>query len=204
MDKKICNVCNEEKELADYNKSPRSRDGLKSLCKICDRKRYKKYCAANTEKLKEKSKRDHQKRYYSDIEGQKKRSAEYAKNNPKIRKAAKKRYYEKHKNDPAFVISNSISNGIRKAIKEIKANRHWEELVGYTLQELMAHLESKFDKNMNWDNYGSYWHIDHIRPKSWFLVESTDDQAFKKCWALDNLQPLEASKNMSKCNRWEG
>ena len=74
----------------------------------------------------------------------------------------------------------------------------------YTVEELMAHLESLFKEGMTWDNYGTYWHIDHIRPKSWYVFESVEDPAFKECWALSNLQPLEATINLAKGNRYEG
>jgi hypothetical protein len=59
-------------------------------------------------------------------------------------------------------------------------------------------LESKFDDKMSWDNYGSYWHIDHIIPQSKLLYNSMEDENFKKCWDLQNLQPLEATANMKK------
>lgn len=85
-----------------------------------------------------------------------------------------------------------------------KGRRHWEALVGYTVEELIIHLEALFKEGMSWDNYGTYWHIDHIRPKSWFKFESTDDAAFKECWSLANLQPLEATINISKQDRYEG
>lgn len=104
-------------------------------------------------------------------------------------------------------IDHSISSAIRKQLianKISKDNRHWKDIVGYSIEDLMYHLESKFTPEMNWDNYGTYWHIDHIKPKSWFLYESVEDQAFKDCWALSNLQPLEAKENMSKGNRREG
>ena len=69
------------------------------------------------------------------------------------------------------------------------------KFLGYTERELIEHLESKFEDGMNWENYGSYWHIDHIIPQSWFI---------KKCWSLENLQPLKAFDNMSKGNKWAG
>jgi 5-methylcytosine-specific restriction endonuclease McrA len=53
---------------------------------------------------------------------------------------------------------------------------------------------------MTWENYGIYWHIDHIKPLSWFNLETE----FKDAWALSNLQPLEATKNLSKGNRYIG
>jgi 5-methylcytosine-specific restriction endonuclease McrA len=76
--------------------------------------------------------------------------------------------------------------------------------VGYTVGSLAKHLESQFDDKMSWNNYGKYWHIDHIIPKSWFSYEDVKDKDFQKCWALNNLQPLEAMKNLSKNNRYIG
>ncbi len=42
------------------------------------------------------------------------------------------------------------------------------------------------------------WHIDHITPKSHFNYKTPED---KECWALENLQPLEAIENMRKYNK---
>lgn len=78
-----------------------------------------------------------------------------------------------------------------------KAGCRWERLVGYTLVDLMAHLEALFVPGMNWDNIGR-WHIDHRRPRSTFEYSSPEDEAFKECWSLENLQPLWAHENMRK------
>lgn len=61
--------------------------------------------------------------------------------------------------------------------------------------------EKQFDSNMNWSNYGKYWHIDHIYPQSLLPYTSMTDENFKKCWALDNLQPLEKIANIKKGNK---
>jgi len=50
---------------------------------------------------------------------------------------------------------------------------------------------------MSWENYGK-WHIDHIIPISKFNFITSEHLDFKRCWALKNLQPLEAKQNMSK------
>lgn len=71
--------------------------------------------------------------------------------------------------------------------------------------ELVIHLESQFIDGMTWDNHGmNGWHIDHIRPISSFNFDSTDHPDFKKCWALDNLQPLWVEDNLSKGDKWDG
>lgn len=82
------------------------------------------------------------------------------------------------------------------------------DVIGYTIEQLMAHLESKFYPNpetgemMTWENYGLHgWHIDHIIPDSLFNYSNIYDDDFKRCWSLDNLQPLWAKENLSKSNK---
>ena len=82
---------------------------------------------------------------------------------------------------------------------KFKDVKHWEILVDFTLNELIEHLESKFENNMSWENYGK-WHIDHIVPKSYFIYENYKDKKFKECWNLKNLQPLWAEENRLKSN----
>lgn len=97
--------------------------------------------------------------------------------------------YEKNK------LTRSMSKGICQALKENKAERHWEELVNYTFQELKGHLESQFTPEMTWSNYGSYWEIDHIIPQNTFSFKTEKDKDFKICWSLMNLRPLEKIAN---------
>lgn len=114
---------------------------------------------------------------------------------------------EKYKNNPKFKLDMLFSSSINKALRNInscKNNKSWEDLVGYNTQLLKEHLEKQFKPEMNWKNHGTYWHIDHIKPKSWFRYDSTEHPEFKKCWALENLQPLEAEKNLTKNNKYEG
>ena len=49
---------------------------------------------------------------------------------------------------------------------------------------------------MTWENYGTYWHIDHIIPCGAF--DLTKKTAQKKCFHYSNLQPLEAVENFKK------
>lgn len=61
----------------------------------------------------------------------------------------------------------------------------------------MLHLESLFTNGMSWQNYGE-WHVDHKIPISSFDFESIECEEFKKCWSLNNLQPLWGIDNLSK------
>jgi len=117
-------------------------------------------------------------------------------------KIAQGRYREKHKNVPKYKIDRAMGASIWEALKNNKAGRKWESLVGYTLQDLMAHLEKQFDEKMKWDNYGNYWWIDHIKPRSLFKYKYPEDKEFKFCWALKNLQPLERMENIKKSNHF--
>lgn len=75
-------------------------------------------------------------------------------------------------------------------------------MVGYSVDDLMRHLERQFQPSMTWENYGrGGWHIDHKIPKSVFNYETTGDIDFKRCWALDNLQPLWEPENLSKSDK---
>jgi len=104
----------------------------------------------------------------------------------------KKRQLQKSK----YRISRNISTGIRKSLQTGKGGK-WETLVGYTISDLRQHLENQFQAGMTWNNYGR-WHIHHIHPIALFDFTSAQSQDFKRCWALNNLQPLWATDNWHK------
>ena len=47
---------------------------------------------------------------------------------------------------------------------------------------------------MNWENYGTYFHIDHIKPCSLFNIEDDNDRRLMNHWS--NLSPLENMKKV--------
>lgn len=95
---------------------------------------------------------------------------------------------------PMIIALHRFTNG-KKRIKKI---RNWEDIVGYSVEDLKRHLESKFKEGMNWGNHGM-WEIDHIKPKSAFSILEND---IKKCWALENLQPLWKLENSLKGSKY--
>lgn len=86
-----------------------------------------------------------------------------------------------------------------------KGGESWEQLAGYTVQELQAHLEALFVDGMTWDDVLSgRVHIDHIRPLASFRFASAEDDEFRTAWALSNLQPLWAEENIAKGSLFAG
>jgi len=134
------------------------------------------------------------------------------KNTQKFKKSRNNYQTKKRKNDIDHRFRDSISGGIYKALKGNKKGRKWENIVNYTLDELKANLSSKFQKNMNWNNYGK-WEIDHIIPLKyknkrdeyyWDQKElkNPSSETFKNAWKLDNLQPMWKKDNIKKGNRF--
>ena len=68
--------------------------------------------------------------------------------------------------------------------------------IGCNIQYLREWFEYNFTSEMNWDNYGSYWSIDHIIPVCKFDLTVEDEKC--KCWNWSNLMPVPVNYNSSK------
>ena len=108
-------------------------------------------------------------------------------------------YLNKRRTDGSFRLKCNTRTALWTCLKERNVAKYRSTfiLLGYTLEELMSHLEKQFTEGMTWDNYGE-WHVDHKIPMASFNFETTEDREFKLCWCLDNLQPLWGSDNLSK------
>ena len=213
---KKCSVCNIIKPFICFNKDKQKKDGLASACKAC-RKEYNQtqkekkkvynnsYYLNNKDKIKEAGKQ-----YYSKHKEQRKsyRLEHYNANKEKIlnyhqnRKAERNKYVrERRRLDLKTKINSLISSSISHSLNGDKNGHHWEDLVGYTLIELIKHLKTTIPKEYKWGDYMSgkvKLHIDHKIPKKAFNFNSYKCTDLKRCWALSNLQLLPAEKNMSK------
>ena len=124
----------------------------------------------------------------------------------KVKLSKYKNYWQKiqRRNNPKWRLDENMGRAIWTSLKDKKSGKEWEYFVEYNLDQLINHLEKKFDEKMNWNNYGSYWAVDHIKPKTLFTYKTENDSEFKECWSLNNLQPLEKIKNIKKGNRYIG
>ena len=103
------------------------------------------------------------------------------------------------KNDLQYKIKHMVkvriyNSLIRQGIK--KNNRSTIDMLGCDVATYKSYLEGRFINVMSWDNYGTYWHIDHIKPCSSFNL--SDPIQARECFHYTNTQPLEAKLNLSK------
>jgi len=122
-------------------------------------------------------------------------------NHKKYNKCQNKYAIKRRKKDPKFNLDHRMKCAISASLKKNKKGQSWEMLVGYTLDNLIERLESTMPGNYTWQDFlQGKLHVDHIIPKSIFSYINPDDEEFKKCWALNNLQLLTAEDNMKKGN----
>jgi hypothetical protein len=112
------------------------------------------------------------------------------------------------KNERRRAVDEHLESAIRKRLKENIARRlrlflggqksqATMDLVGCTIEDLKAHLESTWTDGMSWENYGVHgWHIDHKLPCASFDHENDEQVAL--CWNWTNLQALWADDNLKK------
>ena len=96
-------------------------------------------------------------------------------------------------------IANITRNRIQSALNGNK-ELHTVEYLGCTIAEFKAHIEKQFKEGMTWDNHGE-WHIDHIIPLK-YEKPSLEEVILRLHW--ENTQPLWASENIAKGNRYIG
>jgi hypothetical protein len=220
MDNKICNKCGGEYPATSefFHKHKNAPDGLRYSCKVCAAAAHNKWYQNNKDRAYETSKRwaaanreyltalkyEYNKRWIKDNrERYLARANEY--NRKYYRKNIEKQreYHRNYKRewgkDPKNRLRDSMASAVYRAVRDGKMGRRWEDLVGYTTQDLVSHLENKFSPGMSWDNYGE-WHVDHIIPVTAFNFSDPAHDDFKRCWSLKNLQPMWAKENHSKGN----
>lgn len=223
MNTKRCVKCKKVKSINEFTGDKRAFDGKQSRCKKCRNEDEKIRKANNPEEVRkssrewrknnqEKIRLDMKKRYNKNPEIAKKRAKKWAKSNPEKRQAIQlnwivknpekrkeviKKANKKKRSTPKGKLNSNIGKSIWASLHGRKSNQHWEFLVGYTISALKKHIEKQFMDGMSWDNYGE-WHLDHKIPISVFNFQSSFDEDFKKCWSLNNLQPLWAKDNIVK------
>lgn len=228
---KRCVKCKTEKSESEFNQNRTTTDGLARVCRTCNQKTMKAWSDKNREKKRQVDRdyyhshkqehREYKRKWRADNREHKRRKNKewvaanpdkmaaiirrWKDRNPDKMKAQRDRQSLRRRNIPSYRLRHAVSQAVRDSLKYGKHGRGWERLVGYTLIELVAHLDSLLQPGMNWTNYGfgeGKWTIDHKKPVHLFLIEGPESPGFQNCWALDNLQPMWFVHNCRKSGKY--
>lgn len=190
---KICIVCEKEKELNEFGRGKKSKDGYRNQCKTCLNELAKTRLDNLSEEEKNRRRR---------IKNQLNRK--YLKNNiddPEFKlkqKIKRRKNHLKRMEDPIYKLKISFSRRLNRFLKRGGCNKspnksYYLDKLGCSFEELKTYLESKFEDWMTWENYGKYngelgygWDLDHIIPLS---KAKTEDDIYNLSH-YSNLQPL--------------
>ncbi len=101
-----------------------------------------------------------------------------------------------------YYFSKLLRTRVCNVLQGIRKSRPTLDMLGCSLAQLRTHLESQFRDGMTWENYGTHWHIDHIRPCASFDLRNETEQW--QCFHYTNLQPLTAEENWAKNSHFNG
>lgn len=125
----------------------------------------------------------------------------WAKRN-RARVCASKRAYESERlaKDPGYRLINTVRKRILRALKKNTKGVRTQELLGMKIPEYMIYLQGQFRPGMTWENQGSIWHIDHVRPCASFDFSdpTTRETLLRECFNWSNTQPLFVEENLRK------
>ena len=123
---------------------------------------------------------------------------EYANRN---KDTIRQKYRDRKKNDPVFKLECNVRSRVYQGLKHNTKSSSIQDIIGCSFEQLKAHLEKQFNDKMSWENYGTYWHLDHIKPISLFDLANRDQ--LHEAFNYMNCQPLEAKENLKKSNKYE-
>lgn len=169
---KRCARCGNSKPKSEFKRKKDSADGLHCHCKRCCNAINREHRAENPKMAAAWSDR-------------------WKAKNPERVKEIQRR----HHTQPHVRLHASIRNRLRALM--LNGSKNTFDILGFSRDELMTHLERQFLPGMSWGNYGA-WHVDHVRPLSSFKISSVDDPMVREAWALYNLRPIWAKDNLVK------
>lgn len=91
---------------------------------------------------------------------------------------------------------------LKRFIKNSYSENYEHKQLGCNRKTFVDHIESQFTENMNWDNYKTYWEIDHYLP----LLEIIDGEyipfdEIERRMHYTNIRPFPIAENQAKGNK---
>lgn len=178
----VCSRCKIEKPQTEFQITRKHWTGRSGHCRDCQRQRYAAYRSKNLLVARASDRARARKRWLSGDQAARRRARN------ELRLA-----------DPSIAISDRIRKAVRRQLQHIGVAKRAPtfELLGFTREELISHIERQFVGGMGWHNMRS-WHLDHIVPLASFVIHSSSCAEFKLAWALTNLRPSWSTDNISK------
>lgn len=177
---KVCIACKCRRPILDFYRDAYTKDGHGANCKTCSNKRQRK----------------------------KKLRAEMSPESlANLREYMTTYIRNRSASDIGFAVERKLRAAVATALnrdkrKKLRKADKTESYFGCAIDGVRAHLESLFSPGMTWDNHGVRgWHVDHIRPIASF-DKSDPDWAHAACH-YTNLQPLWATDNLAKADKWD-
>lgn len=130
-----------------------------------------------------------------------KRKEHYKNNREAIIKQTNGYKVKKMNDEPIFKMERRLRTRIYQALKaqaHTKNNRTWKYL-DCTASEFQQWIEYQLYDGMTMENYGKFWHIDHVKPCSKF--DLSKETEIKECFCWKNLRPYRSEKNIQKSNK---
>lgn len=125
------------------------------------------------------------------------RVVSWTKDNPEKARINRRAYHHRNRDNVNYRIRKNLRTRQWFALKAVKcASRNVEARLGCSVCEFKQHIEHQLKEGWTWDNWGSVWEIDHIKPCVKF--DLTDPEQEKACFHFSNQRPLALSENRSK------
>jgi hypothetical protein len=207
MENKTCAGCLLTKGLTDFYLKLGRPSG--AFCKECFkakmhsrrclmrpelREKQRDYCRRNKEKVL----KSHQEWAAKNKERTREYARAYYRLNHEKQRSQKNALIKKQRQDPSKRLRWHLSRRMNLALRDQGEYKRssLSSYVGCTMPELRVWLEKQFKRGMTWENYGPYWHVDHILPCASF--DLADPNQVLQCFHFTNLRPLKAFDNVSK------
>ena len=191
---KKCCRCGEMKSLDNFYINRHVKGGLSSKCIPCEKQYQIEY---RSDESNRKRKNINDKKYYhqnKEIFAQKRK--EYDLKNPERQKEYNRVNLKKNNLTQNKRYNQDINYKLRKLttarvyliLNGKSKSKRTLEILGCTADKFRQYLESMFSPEMNWQNHGEVWEIDHILPCASF--DFTQEGNIEKCFHYTNHQPL--------------
>jgi len=181
---RICPDCEEDLPIKDYNFRNETSGEREKRCGKCA------YAMRDKEK-----RREQYKNWYENKNGRnfvKNYNNEYKERRNELNKIRRAK-------DPNYRIMMNVRCRIGEILKKHGMHGdHKIKYLGIDVQTYKDWLEYQFDDDMTWANYGTYWHIDHVKPCASFTFKSTKDPNVFECFNWKNTRPMIAKDNLAK------